>query len=254
MHSGMRNWESLRQVANKDRSNVEEHERRPRPVRSQPRIFTSPDRFISMRPPQPPQSPLRLSRPITRLTPRERYARQRDHSIDPFRSASGSRSRASVRRRPLRDGQRTTLPHLTPSFVQGNDATPHHIDANGELDAIRQISTGAVWNVGGRSALHTFPTAGVPDGRGGLLGSGTNAPMYTAHFLDHDTLDQDWSRHENRLALALDVDQASRILSNVQSLSSSQGLFSTTSVQDSTVAWRDNAWTWHPGRARKSLS
>ena len=43
-----------------------------------------------------------------------------------------------------------------------------------------------------------------------------NAPLHIAHFLDHDTSDQDLTRHEGRLALALKVDPTTRILFNIR--------------------------------------
>jgi hypothetical protein len=63
------------------------------------------------------------------------------------------------------------------------------------------------------------PVTGIPDGRGGFLSSGTNAPMYTSQFLEGDSPDQDLERHERRLAAALDIDQANKILGAPISLS-----------------------------------
>ena len=56
-------------------------------------------------------------------------------------------------------------------------------------------------------------TTGVSNGRGGFLGNGTNAPLYTTTFTAarpkaHD----DTERHEGRLAEALEIDRAQRIL------------------------------------------
>ena len=47
----------------------------------------------------------------------------------------------------------------------------------------RQISAGAIWNVGG-SAVVQGSVAAIPNGRGGLLASGTNAPLFTASFFN----------------------------------------------------------------------
>ena len=93
------------------------------------------------------------------------------------------------------------------------------------------------------------PMAGVPDGRGGFLGSGTNAPMYTSQFLQGDSPDQDLERHERRLAAALDIDQASRILASPASPDS----FSSHSTsrgtkrkwidgQGARTVWKDSEW------------
>ena len=75
----------------------------------------------------------------------------------------------------------------------------------------RQVSVGAVWNVGGPSAA-SDTVVGVSNGRGGLLGSGTNAPLYTSMFLSRSDPEAELEAYEQRLALALDVDQTDRVL------------------------------------------
>ncbi|KAI9804663.1 MAG: hypothetical protein M1833_006738 [Piccolia ochrophora] len=76
----------------------------------------------------------------------------------------------------------------------------------------RQASFGAIWNVGGAAASAGSPVALVTDGRGGLFGRGTSAPVYISRFLETNSPNEDMEKHESRLALALDVDQASTIL------------------------------------------
>jgi meiosis-specific APC/C activator protein AMA1 len=62
--------------------------------------------------------------------------------------------------------------------------------------------------VGGLAPL----SVGVSNGRGGLTGSGTNAPLYTTSFASAiSKADEDRERHEGRLAKALDLDRARRI-------------------------------------------
>lgn len=116
----------------------------------------------------------------------------------------------------------------------------------------RQISAGAVWNVGGPSAATGGSPAGISDGHGGLLGSGTNAPMYLANFIATDTPRQDRERHESRLALALDIDQATRVL-NISNQDSPKDL-SPASPQygkRSPFTWKDNTWMRTGGAACK---
>lgn len=68
---------------------------------------------------------------------------------------------------------------------------------------------GTVWTVGGVAP----PSSGVPDGRGGLLGSGTNAPLYTASFTAiKPNSREEVETHEARLATALNLDRVSRII------------------------------------------
>ncbi|KAL9620678.1 MAG: hypothetical protein Q9160_004814 [Pyrenula sp. 1 TL-2023] len=176
---------------------------------------------------------------------RWRGFRSPDINQDPFASPSRSKSRDAVRVRPLATDRRPQPPHITPDFVQINDPQPIHRDAHGNIDIPRQISAGGVWNVGGRMAAESGPLPGVPDGSGRLLSSGSNAPMYTAQFLDRKTSDEDLERHENRLAVALDIDPANRILS-VRSSSPRPGLNTKGShplVGNTPFIWRDNVWT-----------
>jgi meiosis-specific APC/C activator protein AMA1 len=72
-----------------------------------------------------------------------------------------------------------------------------------------QVSVGTIWRVGGLAP----PSLGVSNGRGGLLSSGTNAPLYTTSFSAARPRAQEESEnHENRLALALELDRVSRVL------------------------------------------
>lgn len=77
-------------------------------------------------------------------------------------------------------------------------------------DGSRQVSVGTVWAVGGIAPV----TSGVPNGRGRLLGSGTNARLYTTPFSAGDArskTDIEKERYENRLADALNLDRVSRV-------------------------------------------
>lgn len=73
---------------------------------------------------------------------------------------------------------------------------------------ISQVSTGTVWTVGGLAP----PSVAIPDGRGRLISSGTNAPLYTTSFSSSKPkIEEDRERHEGRLARALDLDRCQRI-------------------------------------------
>ncbi|KAJ9623437.1 hypothetical protein H2203_005697 [Taxawa tesnikishii (nom. ined.)] len=54
----------------------------------------------------------------------------------------------------------------------------------------------------------------IPDGRGGRVVSGTNAPMYTTAFFEHNEPSHGQEAYERRLALAFEIDQASRVLAS----------------------------------------
>lgn len=104
----------------------------------------------------------------------------------------------------------------------------------------RQISTGAVWNVGGPSAV-SDTVVGVSTGRGGMLGTGTSAPLYTSSFLDRADPEAELEAYEQRLALALGVDQRSRVLQHSPALDSRIEI-DTCTPSPGKHRWRDNAW------------
>jgi hypothetical protein len=104
----------------------------------------------------------------------------------------------------------------------------------------RQISAGAVWNVGGPSAV-SDTVIGVSNGRGGMLGSGTNAPLYTSSFLNRADPEAELEAYERRLALALDVDQADRILQH-SPVPPAQNANHGGALLHVKHTWRDGAW------------
>ena len=163
---------------------------------------TSPDRYVPTRKSRDSLAKsYRLSKPPSQLTPSERIMRHSAASRDPFRR------------------RRLPRAHPTPrSYVPPVNTRPIRQGSFGILPSPRAASAGAIWNVGGALPPSTFgPVAGVSDGRGGVLGSGTNAPMFTSDFLNPDTTRQSSERFEGRLAVALDIDQTARILNFQQS-------------------------------------
>jgi hypothetical protein len=217
--------------------------------------FDSPDRFISRRSTIERTDSFRVGKRPESLSPSERYNRQRDHSVDPFRSPSGSRSRDAVQRRTLTPGQRATPIYHVPSFVHGHDATPVNTSASGGLpdEPVRQISVGAVWNVGGPSAARPGSTHAVTDGFGGLTASGSNAPMHTAGFLDRDTPTDQARAHESRLALALDIDQSCSVLRHSIPPVPTSSLSGLMSPKYSPFTWQNGEWSRAHGQRRKDF-
>jgi hypothetical protein len=109
----------------------------------------------------------------------------------------------------------------------------------------RQFSGGAVWNVGGRAAA-LEPVHAVDDGRGGFLASGSSAPLYSANFFAPSDPAADRDMHERRLALALDVDTSTRMLSpsRLSSPSRSIDISSDNGYSPSRrLVWKNNEWT-----------
>lgn len=105
----------------------------------------------------------------------------------------------------------------------------------------RQVSTGAVWNVGGPSAV-SDTVIGVSTGRGGILGSGTNAPLYKSAFLDRADPEAEILAYQQRLALALDVDQTDRVLQHSPTTSRLHSTEHSDMKSHANHVWRDGAW------------
>lgn len=203
--------------------------------------FSSPDRFLSPRSsPLSQDSPYHSSKSPSTLGPVEKHSRERNHSQDPFRPPSASRSRQIVRQSSV--FRRSNAPHFVPHFVQDNERPEIARESNGHLDIRRQVSAGGVWNVGGNTAAFSGPTPAVDNGHGGLVGSGSNAPMYIAHFLDRETPRQDTERHRSRLSLALDIDEASRILRSTRMLQVLPPMTGHNSSRYSPMIWQDGTW------------
>ena len=164
------------------------------------------DRFLpARRSPDSMSKSFRLSKPVQQLTRDELLLRTDSASPDPFAPRSPRRfidpSRVSMSGNlPMSPNGRA---RPTATFQPGAD--------NGL--AVRRVTPGTVWNIGGNApAEPTRPVNAIPNGRGGLLGSGTNAPMFSSHFFESETPDESSERFEGRLAAALEIDQASRTL------------------------------------------
>lgn len=180
-------------------------------VSAEARLFTppaSPDRYITSRySPQARSSTFRTSKSPQELSGTERLLRQNSASPDPFRSPTRLREGTRVGSDSNNEQQSRSPSRLV------NGPTVLGLHRSPLIAQNRQASAGAVWAVGGSTAASpTGPVQGLPNGRGGIIGSGTNAPMYTSRFLDGETPDQDLERLEGRLAAALDIDQTSRML------------------------------------------
>jgi WD40 repeat protein len=114
---------------------------------------------------------------------------------------------------------------------------------------MRQISYGTVWAVGGGASADGVN--GVSNGRGGLLASGSSAPLHRTNFLDRINAAAEREAHEHRIALALDIDTAARVLPPTTRTSTPWGnhsptvkshqSFQHTHAFGSTV-WKDGEW------------
>lgn len=114
------------------------------------------------------------------------------------------------------------------------------------------MSFGTVWAVGGLAPL----TIGVSDGRGGLLGSGTNAPLYSTTFCAAKPKEQqEIEMLENRIAQALDLDRVGRVLEfrGIARPSSPSRSQSQTTVEQKTT-WAGSEWVLGGPEQSKSIA
>lgn len=168
---------------------------------------TTLDRFIPLRSSNPEaKSVLKTSISPATLSPAERHFRQRDPARNPFSTPT--------KRRPAKDiqlignGNGATTPHHRPSFINDPE-TP--LSARNHRP-IRLVSHGSIWSVGGRVAAVPNQIQGVETGDGQTLASGTTAPLIDSGFQNHETESTKQQAHQTRLAFALEIDQASRVL------------------------------------------
>lgn len=202
---------------------------------------SSPDRFIHSRPSGDSHvTSYKISKSPEQLSITERLLRHNSATPDPFSPRSPQQiedDATSFRDRVARTN------HSTRYGANGNILGLR--SASVDLQP-RRVSNGAVWNVGGTAAAGA-PVTGVPNGRGGLLGSGTNAPMFTSRFFEEETADQSIERFEGRVAAALDIDQISRTLhvspSPDRRPQSSSSNSNNKSKESSPTVWRDGGWT-----------
>jgi hypothetical protein len=195
------------------------------------------DRYIAARrPPAITRESFEMNKPTER-----REATRAIHggqfNSDPFSQRLRRSGRLNDELRGLREAHSLLMERASALRRNNNLAHRHNLDPS----SIRQISAGAVWNVGGPSAVSDTVVA-VSTGRGGMLGTGTNAPLYISNFLNRADPEAELEAYERRLALALDVDQIDRVLQH----SSTPPTISKANHHDLEVltrhTWRDSAW------------
>lgn len=213
---------------------------------SHSRRLSVPDRFIPGRPLSTNlNQEFRLAKSPQQLSPEERATRHRTPGSDPFRQDL---------RRPTNRVQ-TSIPTRTRAVNPARaNTTPAGVHPGDGGPTARRQSQGSVWNIGN---VASAPEGVVPvhDGRGGLLGSGTNAPLHTARFLTKTDALRELEVYERRLALAFEVDQTTRILGSLAlpeltNASSNTGISSPHSPSPmrcrqpvAGVEWRDSQWS-----------
>ncbi|EFR03897.1 meiosis-specific APC/C activator protein AMA1 [Nannizzia gypsea CBS 118893] len=169
---------------------------------------SSPDRFLPIRDPYSPSSlPFRLSRNPVLLSPVERSRRLRD----PTGVFAYPPPHAILNNNEIGDPR--IVPHQLPRYIN-HGLLSEHPSNPGEVAPTRRVRTHAVWNFQGSIGTGPSPCNAVSNGRGGLFGSGTVAPLHIADFLTNRSQAQDDLAYESRLAFAINVDQAARVLNS----------------------------------------
>lgn len=198
----------------------------------------TPDRFIACRrPPVVTRESFELNKPAERLE-RAQVARSSRPSGDPFSRRLRRSGRLNEELRGLREAHSMIMSRA--SAHRRNASLAYR--RNSYTLGTRQVSAGAVWNVGGPSAVSDTVVA-VSNGRGGMLGSGTNAPLYASTFLNRADPEAELEAYECRIALALDVDQTERILQHTPMLATSHSASHGGGSSHGRHIWRDSAWT-----------
>jgi hypothetical protein len=196
----------------------------------------TPDRFIaSRRPLYVTRESFELNKPSERLET-TRIGHSSRPSADPFSRRLRRSGRLNDELRGLREAH-SLLVGRTSAHRRITNLTYRRSSAT---SGTRQISAGAVWNVGGPSAV-SDTIFGVSNGRGGMLGAGTNAPLYTSRFLNRADPEAELEAYERRLALAFDVDQTDRVLQHSASDSIAHSAGSPGALHTK-HRWRDGAW------------
>lgn len=197
---------------------------------------STPDRFIHCRrPPAVTRESFELNKPIER---EQVFRHGHRAGGDPFSHRVRRSERLNNELRSLREAH--TVITERPGGNERNSNV--RVRSSSLTLAARQISAGAVWNVGGPSAV-SDTVAAVFTGRGGMLGSGTIAPLYTSTFLNRADPEAETEAYERRLALALEVDQTDRILQHSPVTSSHSVMKCSNTTSHAPHFWRDGAWT-----------
>lgn len=198
----------------------------------------SPDRFLPRRPAFGSAAQcFRVNKDPQNLSTNEKLLRNGEASPDAFNPRRRASSPIPSTIRPVSRRDFTAHRYGGGASVLTFQRDP--ASANGD----RHVSVGTVWTVGGLAPMN----AGVPDGRGGLLISGTNTPLYTTPFsIARPKAHEEMEKHEGRLAEALELDRATRVLEfRGRSISRQKQAITTKNKDkklDSKTIWQGTEW------------
>ena len=165
------------------------------------------DRFIAPRIAQPLfRERLAITRPVASLTPQEKMMRRRTGLSDPFSPNMRGVQPPSDQRRNLQYRS-----PMQPSRTRATDLEVLALRSDPMINSHRQVSFGAAWNIGGSAVTNALDMGGFSAQRPSN-GVDNNIPRFTSRFLEAMAPEADLDLHEKRLALALDIDLANRVL------------------------------------------
>lgn len=200
----------------------------------------SPDRFIPKRDfVEPTSTTFRVAKHPQRLSPQERLFRRLPPWDDPFLPSIPHR--AYVANRPRQSTRLQQIPHQRPRLVTEGNITGN----NTAHESLRQVSSGAVWNVGGASAVLGSSLTAAPDDTPLRSTNGSStAPNFVARFLPKRPKYSEQEIHESRLALALGIDPTTRQLGTtcLRYLDAPLNPASPDFERLSPFEWKDSAW------------
>nr|POE65940.1 putative wd repeat-containing protein c13g6.08 [Quercus suber] len=188
------------------------------------RLACHPDRFVPARANTANKELLMLSTGLTKPTLDGQHSVQSVPPADPFGPSQRRSFRVTERLSTIRHPASPPRPNLRNGTSLVNSSAP------------RAFSEGAVWSVGGR--MVTEGVASTPNSRGGRVTSGTNAPHHTADFLRKPTTSEEEACHGTRLALAMEINQRTRMMD----LGSPTSPNMSSPLNISSTAWRHGVW------------
>lgn len=207
-------------------------------TRNAHRSSISPDRFIPKRDfGDCPSTPYRVNKHPQQLSTRERLLRHRPPGEDPFLpTPQTSPAFPGQNPKPTRLPQR---PLMRPRLVTDLAL----LGGNRPNDFLRQVSSGTVWGVGGTSTILGDASSTPTNSAQSLNGRGSTAPTFIARFLPKSSKADDQKTHESRIALAMDIDPTTRLLSTCgECVQTSPDPTSPEYERLQPFRWKDNAW------------
>lgn len=188
-------------------------------------------------------SKFHIRKPPIELSAHEKLLRQRERGENPF-----GRRRKCVSGAHFDNGYRFQPPHMSPHLLD-SEINPRQLSTSGQRVSPRQVSVGAVWNVGGASIATRGPWLGMVDGRRTYFERNVTAPLYIARHWIHRNRNisssEETEMNNSRLAAAFDMDLAHRqLLIPKPAMSSGSHLCASSPHFGKTVplTWKDCTW------------